>query len=136
MNFWNDLKSALKGTNKICDPLLIYIILGIFKFFILYLIYLDFTTEGFAPVHFDNNNNNNNNNKCPHCNGDDSSDCKYCNGGSMDKFHLVMVINFMLYLYVIFGMFLQLLCKNNMKNAAWFIILYPFISKLVWMMII
>ena len=128
MNFLNDLKSALKGTNKICDPLLIYIILGIFKFFILYLIYLDFTKEGFAPVQFDN--------KCPHCNSDDSSDCKYCNGGSMDKFHLVMVINFMLYLYVIFGMFLQLLCKNNMKNAAWFIILYPFISKLVWMMII
>ena len=125
MNIFNDLKNALKGTNKICDPLLIYIILGIFQFFILYMIYSELTKEGFAPIN-NNNNNNNVNNKL----------ITNSNDNKIDKYHLIMVMNFMFYLYIIFGMFLHLLCKNNMKGAAWFIVLYPFISRLVWMMII
>jgi len=117
MNFIEDLKNGLKGPNKICDPLLIYIILGVFKFIILYRIYQDITKEGFASIDLPNNNNNNNNNK-------------------IDKYHIIMIMNFMFYLYIIFGMFLHLLCKNNMKNAAWFIILYPFLCRLIWLMII
>jgi len=117
MNFWNNFKSALKGKNKICDPLLIYIILGIFKFIILYQIYSELTREGFAPYNNNYNNYNNNNIR-------------------IHKYELLTAITFMIYLYIIFGLFIQLLCKNNMKGAAWFIILYPFICKLVWTMII
>ena len=122
MKFISDFKKAIKGNNKLCDPLLIYIIIGILKFSLLYLVYLQNTKEGFAPVQFDSN--------CPHCNQASNSNNKYT------KFDLIMNINIMFYLYVIYGMFLQLLCKNNMKNAAWFVLLYPFISKLVWSMII
>ena len=125
MTFLNDLKSALKGQNKICDPLLIYIILGIFKIFILYMIYSELTKEGFAPINNNNVINNNNNNLNNNL-----------NNNKIDKYHLIMVMNFMFYLYIIFGMFLHLLCKNNMKGAAWFVVLYPFLSRLVWMMII
>tara|TARA_Y100001980_G_C14555862_1_gene345457 strand:- start:1005 stop:1391 length:387 start_codon:yes stop_codon:yes gene_type:complete len=128
MTFLNHLKSALKGENKICDPLLIYIILGIFKFFILYMIYCELSKEGFAPINTNTNTNTNSNNS--------NNNSNNLNNNKIDKFHLIMVMNFMFYLYIIFGMFLHLLCKNNMKGSAWFIILYPFISKLVWSMII
>lgn len=109
MSFLNDLKNALKGKNKICDPLLLYIIIGIFKFVILYMIFLDFKKESYATY-------NKSQNKVP----------------SINIMNIIMAINFMFYLYVVFGMFLQLLCANNMKNAAWFVLLYPFISRVVW----
>lgn len=132
----NDLVSMMKSPNKICDPLLLYIIMGFFKFFILFSIYKEFTKEGFAPVDFSNNDNE----ECSKCNKDyskcDKDDplCPHCKKDL--KLSLVIAINFMFYLYVIFGMFLHLLCKNNMEKAAWFVILYPFLSKFVWMLII
>ena len=142
MNLVEDFKNALKGPNKICDPLLIYIIMGIFQFVMLYMIYNHALKEKFAPINLSN--------KCKHCNGN-SKDCKYCKGMNNNnnnnnnnnkdllkpnKRDLLIAINIMFYLYIIFGIFLYLLCRNNMKNAAWFIILYPFISRLVWALII
>lgn len=114
MNFINYFKNAIKGKNKICEPLFIYIIIGILQFVILYKIYFNYT-----DININNLENINNNELIDKPN----------------KQEYIMIINFMLYLYVIFGMFLQLLCKNNMKNAVWFIILYPFICRLVWIMI-
>ena len=139
MKLINDLVSMLKSPDKICDPLLLYIIMGFFKFFILFSIYKELTKEGFAPVDFSNNNNNDNNNNnndnkdYSKCNKDDPL-CPHCKKDL--KLSLVIAINFMFYLYVIFGLFLHLLCKNDMKKAAWFVILYPFLSKFVWMLII
>tara|TARA_Y100001958_G_C21239591_1_gene566876 strand:- start:963 stop:1358 length:396 start_codon:yes stop_codon:yes gene_type:complete len=131
MKIIQDLLSFIKKITKICDPLIIYIILGIFKFFILILVYKELTKEGFAPVNESYKLNSNTKNS--KCDGDDPN-CPHCN--QVKKLDLIMAMNIMFYMYVIFGIFLYLLCKNNMNNAAWFIILYPFLSRLVWMLII
>tara|TARA_B100001094_G_scaffold333260_1_gene409967 strand:- start:4904 stop:5401 length:498 start_codon:yes stop_codon:yes gene_type:complete len=165
MKFFKDFISALKGPNKICDPLLLYILIGIYEFLILFMVYKDLTKEGFAPINsstklltdkeYSNSNKccdkccDGNNNGCSYCDAtDDTEDYINCTGDvtltntnndnlyTSYKYHLIIIMNFMLYLYIIFGMFLYLLCKNNMKNAAWFVVLYPFLSKLVWMLII
>jgi hypothetical protein len=148
MKFLKDFIFALKGPNKICDPLLLYILMGIFKFYILFMIYKDLTKEGFAPINSSTKLiNDKQNSNCDKCDGDKCDKCDKCDGNkcdkcddinmnNYDKYHLIIIMNFMLYLYIIFGMFLYLLCKNNMKNAAWFVVSYPFLSKLVWMLII
>lgn len=127
MKLINNIVSSLKDINKICDPLVIYIIMGIFKFYILLMIYKDFAKEGFSPI---NENYKLNSDIEP----SKYSECPY--KMKINRLHLIMVINIMFYMYIVFGIFLYLLCKNNMEKSVWFIILYPFLSKLVWMLII
>ena len=108
------------------------------------MIYKDFAKEGFSPINQNYKLNSDiEPSKCSKCN-DENSLCSECNDENspcphkmeINRLHLIMVINIMFYMYIVFGIFLYLLCKNNMKKSVWFIILYPFLSKLVWMLII
>ena len=133
MKLLDNIRSYLKDINKLCDPLVIYIIMGIFKFYILLMIYKDFVKEGFSPINQNYKLNSDiEPSKCSECN--DEKPCPH--KMEINRLHLIMVINIMFYMYIVFGIFLYLLCKNNMKKSVWFIILYPFLSKLVWMLII
>ena len=144
----------------------LYIIIGILKYAIIIYIYEKLIREEFSSINLNCNDNdpncpfcdndsdcpyNDNDSDCIFCDNnldcpynDNDSDCTFCdndsdcpyNLGKINKYHLIMVLNTMFYMYIIFGIFLYLLCKNNMKKAVWFIILYPFLSKLVWMLII
>ena len=99
------------------------------------MIYKDLTKEGFAPINSStkliNDKKNSNCDKCDNC--DNCDNCDKCNGTNSynpDKYHLIIIMNFMLYLYIIFGMFLYLLCKNSIfsKNFLFIFLTHAKIS--------